>query len=201
MPETFETFVEKLREDGVEAGKAEAAALLAQARKDAESVVSEARSEAEGIVSAARAEAERIAEAQRNELRLAARDALLRLRDGIAATVLSVVRQGVGAELKDDGLLKKLIIDIVVQYAKADAAREQTITFDINKDVYDRVGTWALRSTGGTSVDFQGSLKALGFEYSAGDSTVEVTVDSVVEVLKDHVSARLHELLASAVPS
>jgi len=50
MTETIESFVTKLRTEGVQQGKQEAERIRMEAQKDAESVLAGARSQAEKIV-------------------------------------------------------------------------------------------------------------------------------------------------------
>ena len=198
MPETIESFVKKLQDDGVAAGKAKAEELLSEAKTEADGILEKAKQEAERIVADAKQEAERIAEAQRNELRLAARDSLLELRKALGATLEAVLKQKAASDMQDGDFIKQLIRDVVSHYAKADQSSQAQIAVSVNEELFSRVSDWAVGELASDKVDLQGKLKAAGFEYSVADATVEVTLDSVVEILKGQVSPRLQTILQAA---
>lgn len=198
MPETIETFVKKLQDDGVAAGKAKADELLAVATAEADKLKADAQAQADKIIAEAQAEAQRVADAQGNELRLAARDSLLKLRESIVATLEAVLKQQASATMKDAAFLKQLITTVVTQYAKDDAAGAPHMTVNVNEEAFAAVGDWAVGALSSDAVDLKGGLKAAGFEYSVADSTVEVTLDAVVEVLRAQVSPRLQGILQDA---
>ncbi len=198
MSETIETFVEKLQQDGVEAGRARAEKILAEARAEAEEIVSEARLKAEKTVEEAREEAKRIAEAQANELRLAARDALLKLREGITSALEGVLRRRTAEHLEDTQFLKELIREVVQAHLAEGGSGQARLGVTVSEQTMEQVGDWALDEIASGRVDLQNTLKGLGFEYTMGDATVEVTVEAVVEVLRQMVSARLQKVLIEA---
>ncbi len=206
MAQTIEAFVEKLRTEGVEAGKGEGEQLRAAARAEADKIVAEAKNQAEQIVADASAEAKRIAERERSELDLAARDSVLRLREGVGKAVWALLHHEVGDKLADREFLAELIRDVVVNYAKSDAHADTLIEIHVNEESVQAIADWALkyltdeqRQNAKAHVDLKGTLKTLGFEYSVAESTVEVTVESITEVLKEQVSPRLREVLDRAL--
>ena len=50
----------------------------------------------------------------------------------------------------------------------------------------------------GTGIELHGSLAGSGFEYRVSDGTVEVTVESVVEMLSELVGPEVREIVARA---
>ena len=70
----------------------------------------------------------------------------------------------------------------------------------------EAITDWALKYLSETErqearahVDLKRTLKGAGFEYRVSESTVEVTVESIVEVLKEQVTPRLREVLDRAL--
>jgi len=228
MPQTIEDFVAKLKNDGVEAGQAAAEQLQADAKAQAAAVVEEAKAEAAKIVAGAEAQSASILTKGRNELKLASRDAVLRLRETIVAGLRAVLRGPVEAQLGDAEFLAPLLHDVVRQYARADCERETTITINLPPEQCAQLATWAIGELGRTaktrdanvqlkspqgeyvdetagpegdfvSIDLKGMLAEAGFEYRVTGATVEVTVDSVVDTLSDLVGVRVRELLDEAM--
>ena len=74
MTETIESFVEKLKSEGVEEGKRQAEQLREDAEQQARQIISDAEKQAQKAIGDAKAEAESILFRNRTELELAARD-------------------------------------------------------------------------------------------------------------------------------
>lgn len=206
MAETIESFVQKLQTEGVQAGKQAADTLLADARRQAEQIVQQANAQGEEILAEARRQAQAVAEQQQNELDLAVRGMVLRLRDAVSASVNALLQHEVAKKLEDGDFLTQLIHDVVVQYAGQDARHEGVTALNVNPDLMDTLTDWALKYLGKDNVeevkarfDLRSTLKSRGFEYAVAGYTVEVTVDSIVEVLKQNMTPQLRETLDRAV--
>lgn len=204
MAQTIEAFVEKLQAEGVEAGKKAADELRGEARAETERIIAEANQRAEAIVTDAKAEAGRIAERERSELDLAIRDTVLGFRARIGAAVQSLMEYEVGKALVDTDFLTTLIHDVVTAYAHEDARSDEQIRISVNPDAIEAITDWALKYLGSENpehahVDLKSTLKTVGFEYRVAESTVEMTLESIVGVLQEQVSPRLREILDRAL--
>jgi hypothetical protein len=77
------------------------------------------------------------------------------------------------------------------------------MTVNVSPALKEKLGDWAVgalkKAAGGGQVNLQATLKQAGFEYSAAGGTVEVTVESVVETLRELVGAALRERLDAAM--
>ena len=91
MAESIESFVAKLQSEGVQAGEEAAAKIRTAAQEQAEQIVQEARQQAEKIITDAQTEAESTWAKSQNELKLAARDAAMRLRDTLTKALRMVL--------------------------------------------------------------------------------------------------------------
>jgi len=202
MSESIASLVEKIKADGVESGRKAAEEILADARAKARQILDDANNDAAGIIARANADAEAIARQQRHELELAARDAVLRAREEIVRTIHTALRYRSEAVLADEATLTSLIRDMLVEYARQDARQISPITLHVNETAVARVTEWLIaqkiddaNADVAMDVDLQANLQKLGFEYTVNEATVEVTVDSVAEVLGQLVSAKVREIL------
>jgi V/A-type H+-transporting ATPase subunit E len=114
-----EELIQRLREQGVAAGKSQADELLEQARRRAEQRLEGARREAEAIIERAREEAIRTKQAGEDAVGLAVRDAVLRLKSELVERFADRVRRLVTRELEDRDFLKQLILAVAGRAAPA----------------------------------------------------------------------------------
>jgi len=204
MAETIESFVAKLQDEGVQAGKQAAEQIRAEAEKKAEAILAEAKQQAEKAVRTAQAEAKAALERVRTEMQLASRDTLLRLREALNRALAALLAAATKERLADPEFLGPLLREIVLLYAKADAqggAIEINVPEPMREQLAKRVLgelAQAAQQPQGAKVDLKGELAEEGFEYTAAGGTVEVTTDSVVATLKAMVSPKLAELLERA---
>ena len=205
MAETIETFVKKLQAEGVDAGKESAEKLKAEAEGQAQEIIRKAEAQADKLVADARTEADNLLTRSRTELELAARDAVLQLRETLGQVLQGLLTAPVKKELSSADFLKTLIQDVVGQYARADCEGTGTITLAVPENMQAHLGDWVVQEFQKASkdatapVDLKATLAVAGFEYSVSGGTVEVTLDSVVETLRELVGASLKETLDKAM--
>jgi len=205
MAQSIETFVAKLQNEGVEAGRKEAQTIVSDAKTEAERIVADAQSQADKIITGAKTEAENLVSRGRTELSLAARDAVLRLQETLGKSMQAVLRHQVGEKLQDVNFIGKVLHELILIYAKDELASKSGITFNVSPDLHEKLVDWALKEVGrdrleniGIPMDLHGTLASAGFEYTATGATVEVTLDSVVETLSAMVGPELRKVLESA---
>lgn len=127
-----EELIERLREQGVAAGRSQADELLEQARRRAEQRLDEARREADEIVQRARAEASQTKQAGEEAVRLAIRDAVLRLKSELVERFADRVQRLVTRELEDQDFLKQLILEVA---SRAAPPTDQAARITLPKDI------------------------------------------------------------------
>lgn len=205
MSTALEELVAKLHAEGVESGRAEARRLVEEARREAEAVRRRAEEEAAAIVAGARGEAAALRERTETELRLAARDAVVGLRASLARSLESVLRHGGTPVLSDAGVVRELLTAVVGEHARAEASGARRLEIRVPEALRERLEEWslgelaALVREGGLEVDVRGGVEGCGFEYRVGATSVEVTVDSVVELLRELVRPGLLAALQDGV--
>lgn len=203
MVQTIEAFVNRLQTDGVEAGQAEAEKIRVRAEQQAQQRLAEAAEQAKRLIAQAQAESETIRVRAETELKLAARDTVVRLQEALSRALQAVLVDSVREKLDDADFLGSLIRDVVQRYVDADAAGSGSISVNVSEQMRQRLlsGTVAAfrpDAPAVTSIDLRGTLAEAGFAYEIAGGTVEVTVDSVVEVLSEMVGAELRKRVAAA---
>jgi len=204
MADSIESFVSKLQNEGVEAGRQQAETIRAEARDEAERIIHDAQQKAAKIVQDAEQQAADTRQRGQTDLELAARDTVLRLREALSGALRTVLVTGTEQPLGDPEFLKGLIHDVVMQYARADREGQISVQIRVADEVKNQLTDWCRQQLApeaedaGVAVDIKGTLAEAGFEYQIQDANVEVTRTSVVETLSDLVSPRLREMLAKA---
>jgi len=204
MTDTIESFVTKLKSEGVEEGKRQAEQLRSDAKQQTEQIVADARSQAEKIIADANAEADSILARGHTELELAARDATLELRESLEKALETVLLNQVGIPLNDGEFLKELIQSIVQRYIDADIDSYAPVKINVEPEMHQQLCDWAIGKlridtkddSGG--FDFRADLRQAGFEISLHGATIEITQESVVEMLMRLVSPSLREIIRQA---
>jgi V/A-type H+/Na+-transporting ATPase subunit E len=107
-----EALIERLRNQGVQSGRARAEAIVSEAQDQADSMLAEARSKAAQIVDDARRDAQRMMDAGEEALRIAARDTVLRFLEQLLQYLEDRVRRLVSEQMEDPQLLTRLILEV-----------------------------------------------------------------------------------------
>lgn len=202
MTDTIESFVTKLKSEGVEEGKRQADQLRSDAQQQAEQIVADAKSQAEKIIADANAEADSILARSHTKMELAVRDATLKLRDSLEKALQAVLTGPVESQLNDAEFLKELIQSIVSRYLEAEIESYAPMKISVSPDMHRKLVDWAVTNlrvaaiddTAG--IDVQDTLRQAGFEFSLHGATIEITMDSVVDTLMQLVGPSLREVLS-----
>jgi len=204
MAHTVQSFIETLRTDGIEAGRKAADDLLQETRQQADQLIQEAQAKAERIVQQADQQRQQTVERTRTDLELAARDTVARLREALMEAINRVLQHAASRTLEDTDFLQDLIRQVVQTYAESDAVGEQAISLNVPEPMRHKLADWAIASfhqghgKEELSVELHGALSTAGFEYKVSGGTVEVTPESVVQVMSQIVTPELRELVAAS---
>ncbi len=107
-----ETLIERLRDEGVAEGRAEAEKIVSDAEARAEWLLEQAHEETETLRREARSEVERHKTAGEQALQMAARDALLSLKGALSDVFAREVERLVTDQMQSEALLKDLILAV-----------------------------------------------------------------------------------------
>ncbi|MFC2027596.1 HrpE/YscL family type III secretion apparatus protein, partial [Chloroflexota bacterium] len=144
MADTIESFLDKLKSEGVEQGKLEADKLRNEATQEAEKILSDAHSQAEKIITKANEQAASIMTRSNTELELAARDAMLQLRESLEKALEAVLLNEIGEQLGDSEFLKELIQSIVQRYIDADIDSYAPVKINVEPEMRQQLCDWAI---------------------------------------------------------
>ncbi len=126
--------IDRLRAQGIDAGRAEANQLLAQARGEADGLIQAAREEADRIVADARTTAERQQRSAEEALRLAVRDAILSLKAELTDRFITHVRDLIEVELHEPEVLRSLILEVAGR-AREEVVRDHPIAIHLPRTI------------------------------------------------------------------
>jgi len=129
-----EALIQRLRDEGVESGRAQAEKIVADAETRAGWILKQAEEDAQRIRKQARQEAERLGRSGREALNAAARDALLTMKAQLNQRFAGEVRRLVGGETRKKELLEKMILEVVGQ-ARQDADRAEAAQVLLPREV------------------------------------------------------------------
>jgi V/A-type H+-transporting ATPase subunit E len=201
MPENIESFVKKLQSEGVDAGKEAGEKIIKEAQHKAEKILADAREEAERILADAKKDVDKKLSRGQTELELAARDALLTLRESIGRALSEMLAQNIEKKLSDPDYLGEILREVIKAYAGADAKQLPLMEISISKTMRNKLNDNVLkdlfRNLGKKQdeIALKTTLAKAGFEYKISGATVEVSPDSLAELISEMVSPALQETL------
>jgi len=201
MADTIESFVAKLQSEGIVAGQEAADKIIADAKRQAETIIEEANQAAAKTRDLAATEADELLARSKGELKLAARDTMLRLREALQQALDNILTQAITKRLDDSDFVATTLHDLIMLYAQADIEQEQRVVVSVSPEMQAKLADWAVgeisrrAEQAGMPIELQGALSSAGFEYKVLDATVEVTPESVVQVISEIVSPKLRDLI------
>ena len=107
-----ENLIQRLRDQGVDAGKEKAESIVLDAQKRAEWIIEEAELEAQQLIDVAKKKSDALRSSGEDALKLATRDALLKLRDTLLGNFSNEVKRVVGQKMDQPAFLGKIILQL-----------------------------------------------------------------------------------------
>jgi V/A-type H+-transporting ATPase subunit E len=107
-----EELIHRLRNDGVAAGRDEAERIIRDAENRANWLVEQAKAEADELLSNAATETQRFRDSAEEALQVAARDAVLQMKDQLTQQFSEEIRRLVRGEIEHAALLERLILEV-----------------------------------------------------------------------------------------
>lgn len=215
-----DVLIGRLRDQGVAAGREQAAKILAEAEARAGTLIAEAEATARRLVEDARAAAAREQAAARDALYLAGRDAVLAMKRTLSERFAGAIGGLVSDQMRDPELLRRLIL-IVAARSRDGVTPDEAETMEILLPE-DAVGLEQLRrdpeQLNGSDLTrlvlaVTGDLLRAGVEFRPGvpgerglrvmlrGETVELDLSdrAVAAVLMEHLQPRFRALLEGMV--
>jgi len=210
-----QALIDRLKMEGVTAGKEEADRILSDAKAQADKIVADAEAKAKSLLDTAKAEAEREEAATRDGLKIAARDMVLSLRNELDRRIQDEAKRLIGVALADETFIEKLIIAVAGK-AK-DAADispgdkmeivlpERAVTFEELKQSPESVkpGTlthFVLALAGdvlreGVTFSTAPGQQGISIKLTDKDISIDMNEETVAELLKAHLQPRLRAVM------
>ncbi len=194
--------IDALKQEGIDRGREESDAIVADAKREATRIVEEARTEAERILETAQAEAAETMRHLDQQLTLALRDFLLKVRGELTTLVaLEPLRKKVDEAFADPDFIKKLIDEIITGFAKRESSQQaQHLNITIPKGMEGAfIKEWIrlMRDKLNVPATLHAEAGLSGFKLSAEGVGGELIVDTnaIIEELKPFVSERFRSIL------
>ena len=108
----IDALIDRLREQGVSAGREEAEKIIAEAKARAKQMVDQAKEEARKHIEASHKEADAFQSAGVAAIQMAMRDAILEMKAHLMQRFSSDVKRLVSRSLQDEALLRQMILEV-----------------------------------------------------------------------------------------
>jgi vacuolar-type H+-ATPase subunit H len=189
-------FARQLKQDGIDAARAESSGILDEARTRAAEIVRQAQAAAGKILHDAESASESQRQRQAVEIRLVARDTMLKVKEEIERVALLLLRQPIAEALAADEVVRAAIVELVQSSA---SGQEWEIR------VGPRIGKALVQAT--VNDLFKGREAAvtlieefrrsgLEFRSSAGE-VLELSEESVTDLFRRLMSPELSRIVDS----
>ncbi len=141
--------INRLRDDGIKAGRQEADRLIHEARKQAAQIVAQAQEEAEALLTQAREQIQTERQAFQDAIRKAFRDTRLELAAQVRNAFTAHVRRLVSMELEDREFLRNCLL-LIIYSASSNLPQDQLLEILVPQALFapGPGGTTTLTETG-----------------------------------------------------
>lgn len=214
-----EALLNRLKDDGVQAGRQEADRIVEDARGRAEATLEEARAEANRIVVEAKEEAARQKTAADEAVQVAMRDTVLRFREEIQSHLDDRVRRLVSEEMVNRELLQNLVLQVAARSLEAAGVADATdvevqlppepLGLEELKDdpaaLQDALSQLARQIAGETWRDgmeltpFDGSQKGLRVVVKDKELEIDLSPEALTGLLLEHLQPRFRALMRGII--
>jgi len=216
----LEALITRLRDEGVNAGRAEAEQIVSEAQARARAIVDKAEADARAKLEAARKEVDGLRRGGEDALRAAARDTVLDLKDSLTRRFAEDVGKTVSSALRDEDMLKKMILAIAGR-AREDGSVDQSTEVEVilprsavglddlrrrPEELRDGTLTHYVAATAGemlrAGVRFgRADDDAEGIRVKLHDRgvTIDITDKAVAEAILEHLQPRFRALMEGVV--
>ena len=189
-------FAKLLKQDGIDAARAEASGIVDEARTRAAEIVRQAQAAAGKVLRDAESESESQRQRQAVEIRLVARDTILKVKEEIERVALLLLRQPIAEALAADEVVRAAIVELVQNSA---SGQEWEIR------VGPRVGKALVQATVNdlfkgreAAVTLIEEFRRSGLEFRSGAGEVlELSEESVTDLFRRLMSPELSRLIDS----
>ncbi len=204
MENKLQQLTQKLYDEGLEKGRAEADRVVAEAKAEAEKILAEARKEAEAIVRQAEAKAEDVEKNTMTEIAMAGKQAVSQLKAEIAALVVAkATGKGVKDAVVDPAFIREMLVTVARNWNGAAAGKVELCAMlpEAEREKLDAAfGAVAQELlTEGIEVGYSKQVKS-GFRVGAKDGGYYISfADADIEaLLGEYLREKVSQMLFKA---
>ena len=201
MENKLQQLTQKLYDEGLEKGRAEADRLVAEARTEAGKILAEARAQADEIVRKAQVKAEDVEKNTMTEITLAGKQAVAKIKTEIASLIVAkATAKGVQEAVVDPAFIKEMLVAVARNWNGADSGKVElkALLPEAERAKLDAAFTKCAAEllAAGVEVGYSKDVKS-GFRVGAKDggyyiSFSDADVEALLgEYLREKVSERL----------
>ena len=197
MENKLQELTQKLYDEGLEKGRAEAGKLISDARAEAQKILAEAQAQADGIVRAARTKAEDVEKNTLTEIALAGRQAVSKIKSEIAgAIVAKATGESVKSASLDPEFIREMLVSVAKNWNGADSGKV-TLQALLPEDARAKLDRALLDA--GIEVGWSKSVKT-GFKVGAkeGGYYISFTDADLEALLGEYLREKVYQLLFKA---
>lgn len=192
--------IDKIKSEGVDAARAEAARILEEAKGEAARILAEAKRGADGLAAEARESAARAEAAGRDALAHAARDAMLQLGKDMQRALERVVSRETKAAY-NEGALREIIPGLISSWKRSEG---ETLSVLLSPEDLSKLESFfieKLKAELAKGVEFKASPSVKsGFKVveRSGAAYFDFSSDALAELVAGHVNPALAEIVRKA---
>jgi V/A-type H+-transporting ATPase subunit E len=204
-----QSLIERLRAEGLEAGRQEAQQLLEAARAEAAAILSTARQEAERVAAETAEAVRRERASAAASFELARRDALLRLREDIERQLVRRLHELAGAVTADPAAMSQLALQVLrrtigVAQVQAGAASGVGVSARNDDTAPDLLIGALLCEPGMQEIHVErrtGAHRGLRLQIGAGAGELQLDEETLGALLAERVLPRFRRMLEGLGPT
>ena len=202
MQNKLQELTEKIYQEGVEKGNAEAKEIIEKAKADAAEIISNAKKEAETIIEKAEKKAAETKSNTESEIKLLGKQSINALKQQIVNLITGDIASATIKSNFDKDFIKKIIETTLSNWAKSGQSTDLTILLSKKdeKDLSDYFEKEAKKHIDrGITIKYDSSIDS-GFQIGPKDGSYKVsfTDDDFINFFKQYLRPKLVELLFSA---
>ena len=204
MENKLQQLTQKLYDEGLEKGRADADKLVSEARAEAQKIVAEANARAEEIVRKAQAKAEDVEKNTMTEISLAGKQAVSKIKSEIASLIVAKsTSKGVKSAVVDPAFVKEMLVSVAKNWNGADSSKVelQALLPETERAKFDAAFAKSAKALldAGIEVGYSKDVKS-GFKVGAkeGGYYISFSEEDVEALLAEYLREKVYQLLFKA---
>ncbi len=184
------SFAKQLKEEGIEAAKAEASKIIGEAEKKAEKILNQAKLDSEKLEKDTQTRIAQNRARSEDEVRLVVRDLILNFKKQVEDVGVDLLKGKIAKALKEEDIVKSAVKDFLKN-------KDKKIDWEVSfsKDYSEKLAKEVVGMFKGNDAKVGEALSKVGFEIKQDNEVFEVTEDSITASFRELLSPALKKLL------